>query len=75
MQGLGGTGGKTAAAGVNCNRLVREGKLIPDSGSTPAFAEYVQGWRGWETCAYLKAAQSAPFKAEPFQPIMEGLRG
>jgi hypothetical protein len=42
MQGLEGTGGKTAAAGVNCNRLVREGKLIPDSGSTPAFAEYVE---------------------------------
>jgi integrase len=33
---------------------LREGKLIPNSGFTPTFAEYAQGWWEWETCAYLK---------------------
>ncbi|MDR2741916.1 MAG: site-specific integrase [Treponema sp.] len=42
------------AARVACNRLLREGKLIPHSGSMPTFAEYAQGWWEWETCAYLK---------------------
>jgi integrase len=42
------------AARVRCNRLLREGKLIPNSGFMPTFEEYAQGWWGWETCAYLK---------------------
>jgi integrase len=42
------------AARVKCNRLLREGKLIPHSGFMPSFAEYAQGWWEWETCAYLK---------------------
>jgi integrase len=42
------------AARVTCNRLLREGKLIPDSGYMPTFAEYARGWWEWETCAYLK---------------------
>jgi integrase len=42
------------AARVKCNRLLREGKLIPKSGYMPTFAEYAQGWWEWETCAYLK---------------------
>jgi integrase len=48
--------GETAmtAARVKCNRLLREGRLIPDSGYTPAFAEYAEGWREWETRACLK---------------------
>jgi integrase len=48
--------GETAmtAARIKCNRLLRDGKLIPDSGYMPTFAEYAQGWWEWETCAYLK---------------------
>jgi integrase len=42
------------AARVACNRLLREGKLIPNSGYMPTFAEYSQGWWEWEACAYLK---------------------
>jgi hypothetical protein len=42
------------AARVRCNRLLREGKLIPNSGFMPTFAEYAQGWWEWESCAYLK---------------------
>jgi integrase len=42
------------AAWVTCNRLLREGKLLPDKGSMPTFAEYARGWWEWETCAYLK---------------------
>jgi integrase len=42
------------AARVKCNRLLREGKLIPNSGFMPTFEEYSQGWWEWETCAYLK---------------------
>jgi integrase len=42
------------AARVKCNRLLKEGKLIPDSGYMPTFAEYAAGWWEWETCAYLK---------------------
>jgi integrase len=42
------------AARVRCNRLLREGKLIPNSEYMPTFAEYAQGWWEWETCAYLK---------------------
>jgi integrase len=42
------------AARVKCNRLLREGKLIPNSGYMPTFAQYAQGWWEWEVCAYLK---------------------
>jgi hypothetical protein len=42
------------AARVKCNRLLKEGKLIPNSGYMPTFAEYAEGWWEWETCAYLK---------------------
>jgi integrase len=42
------------AARVACNRLMREGKLLPNSGYMPTFGEYAEGWWEWETCAYLK---------------------
>jgi integrase len=42
------------AAKLHCDRLLREGKLIPNSDFMPTFAEYAQGWWEWETCAYLK---------------------
>jgi integrase len=42
------------AARVKCNRLLREGKLIPNSEYMPTFAEYALGWWEWDTCAYLK---------------------
>ncbi|MDR2177540.1 MAG: site-specific integrase [Treponema sp.] len=42
------------AARVKCNKLLKEGTLIPDNGYVPTFAEYAQGWWEWETCAYLK---------------------
>jgi integrase len=42
------------AARVKCNRLLKEGKLIPDRGVAPSFTEYAQGWWEWETCPYLK---------------------
>jgi integrase len=42
------------AARIKCNRLLKEGKLIPNSDYMPTFAEYAQGWWEWETCAYLK---------------------
>ena len=42
------------AARVKCNRLLKEGKLLPDKGIMPTFTEYAQGWWEWEICAYLK---------------------
>jgi integrase len=42
------------AARLTCNRLLKEGKLIPCKSYMPSFAEYAQGWWEWETCAYLK---------------------
>ncbi|GHU69016.1 hypothetical protein FACS189450_01050 [Spirochaetia bacterium] len=42
------------AARVRCNKLLKEGKLVPNTGYMPTFAEYAQGWWEWETCAYLK---------------------
>jgi integrase len=42
------------AARVKCNRLLREGKLLPDKRHIPTFSEYAQGWCEWETYAYLK---------------------
>jgi integrase len=37
-----------------CNRLNREGKLVPGPKSTMTFAEYAQGFWDWETSPYLK---------------------
>jgi hypothetical protein len=42
------------AAKLYCDKLLREWKLIPNSGFMPTFAEYAQVWWEWETCAYLK---------------------
>jgi integrase len=42
------------AARLHCDKLLKAGKLIPDSGFMPTFAEYAQGWWEWETCVYLK---------------------
>ena len=42
------------AAKLHCDKLLREGKLVPNSDFMPAFAGYAQGWWEWETCAYLK---------------------
>jgi integrase len=42
------------AARLACNRLLKEGRLIPNSGYMPTFAEYAQGWWEWESCVYLK---------------------
>jgi integrase len=42
------------AARVKGNRLLKAGKLLPNSGRIPTFAEYARGWWEWETCAYLK---------------------
>jgi integrase len=42
------------AARLYCDKLLRAGKLIPNSGYMPTFAEYAEGWWEWETCAYLK---------------------
>jgi integrase len=47
-----GEANKTAARN-KCNKLLREGKLIPRGGYM-TFAEYAQGWWEWETCMYLK---------------------
>jgi integrase len=37
-----------------CNRLNREGKLLPGPKGTLTFAEYAQGFWDWETSLYLK---------------------
>ena len=42
------------AARKLCNRLLKENKLLPNTGYMPTFGEYAQGWWEWETCAYLK---------------------
>ena len=42
------------AARKLCNRLLKENRLIPNTGYMPTFGEYAQGWWEWETCAYLK---------------------
>jgi integrase len=39
---------------VKCNKLLKEGCLIPNKEHIPTFAEYARGWWEWETCAYLK---------------------
>jgi integrase len=42
------------AARLYCDKLLKAGKLIPNSGFMPTFAEYARGWWEWETCEYLK---------------------
>ena len=37
------------AAKLHCDKLLREGKLVPNSDFMPAFAGYAQGWWEWET--------------------------
>jgi integrase len=46
------------AARVECNRLMREGLLIPNKKITPTFAEFASGWWDWQTCEYLKNQSS-----------------
>ena len=41
-------------ARLKCNRLLKEGTLIPNQNHMPTFSEYAEGWWEWETCAYLK---------------------
>jgi integrase len=46
------------AAREFCNRLNREGKLIPekqDKISVPSFAKFAEGWWDYDTCPYLKS--------------------
>ena len=42
------------AARLKCNRLLKEGGLVPRRGHIPTFAEYAVGWWDWEKCEYLK---------------------
>ena len=44
---------KKTEAVAFCNRLFRDGKLIPEK-KAPTFAEFSQGWWYPETCRYLK---------------------
>jgi integrase len=48
-----GENNKTAARNY-CNKLIRDGKLIPNRLNSPTFEEYAVGWWEWETCPYLK---------------------
>jgi integrase len=36
-----------------CNKLLREGLLLPKQKKVPTFAEYAVGWWDFETCEYL----------------------
>jgi integrase len=49
-----GEASKTAARNY-CNRLNREGKLLPGPKGIPTFEEFSQGFWDWETSEYLKA--------------------
>jgi len=42
------------AARLRCNRLLKEGKLVPNNCHMLTFAEYAKGWWEWDTCEYLK---------------------
>jgi len=42
------------AARLKCNRLLKEGALVPKRGYIPTFAEYAVDWWDWEKCEYLK---------------------
>jgi len=42
------------AARLKCNRLLKEGTLVPKRGYIPTFAEYAVDWWDWEKCEYLK---------------------
>jgi integrase len=48
-----GEANKTAARNY-CNKLNREGKLLPGPKEIPSFAEYAQGFWDWENSPYLK---------------------
>jgi integrase len=48
-----GEANKTAARNY-CNRLNREGRLLPGPKGIPTFEEYSKGFWEWETCPYLK---------------------
>ncbi|GHU18094.1 hypothetical protein FACS1894163_09750 [Spirochaetia bacterium] len=37
-----------------CNKLIREGKLIPNRLNSPTFEEYAVGWWEWDSCPYLR---------------------
>jgi integrase len=50
------TGESTLTAGRNhCNRLNREGRLLPGPKGTMTFGEYAEGFWDWEGSDYLKA--------------------
>jgi integrase len=42
------------AARVVCNRLLKDGLLVPAKKAMPTFGEYARGWWEWDTCEYLK---------------------
>ena len=48
-----GEANRTAARNY-CNRLNREGRLLPGPKDIPTFEEYARGFWEWETCPYLK---------------------
>jgi integrase len=49
------TGETALTAGRNyCNRLNREGRLLPGPKGIPTFAEYAKGFWDWEASPYLK---------------------
>ena len=48
-----GQGNKTSARNY-CNRLIKEGRLLPNKQGIPTFGEYAKGWWEWDNCAYLK---------------------
>ncbi len=49
------TGQRTKTAARNyCNKLYREGLLLPQKGKIPTFEEFAKGWWEWGTCSYLK---------------------
>ena len=49
------TGKRTKSeARLYCNKLMREGKLIPEKIKAPTFKEYSLGWWDWDSCPYLK---------------------
>jgi integrase len=43
---------KTAAREY-CNRLLRDGKLLPVKGGIPTFEDFAKGWWDYESCPYL----------------------
>ncbi|GHU96922.1 hypothetical protein FACS189483_01360 [Spirochaetia bacterium] len=49
-----------------CNKLIREGKLIPHQLTSPTFAEYAAGWWEWDTCQYLKKRRKRHNITQPY---------